>query len=64
MITIIISDDHNIRSILLSEDHFFVEHEIHSPQYCTTFTEKIQSYSYIHADINVTARFCSITCLV
>ena len=26
----IISDNHNIHSILLSEDHFFVEHKIHS----------------------------------
>ena len=31
------SDDHNIHSILLSEDHFF---EIHSTQYYTIITEK------------------------
>ena len=45
VITIIISDDHNMHSILLSEDHFFVEHEIHSTQYCTAFTEKICNHT-------------------
>ena len=55
------SDDHNIHSILLSEDHFF---EIHSTQYYTIITEKKicnDTAVYTLTMINVTAWLYFIT---